>query len=457
MIATAVDEIRAVSPVGILGYGINETSLALAMDLEPHYIGVDSGSTDCGAYYLGAGEMYQSRKAMKRDMRLLLRATRAAGIPLVIGSAGLAGARPHVAWALDIMKEIAREESLRFRLAVIHSDQDKTYLSRALKDDRVRSFPGVPALTQRTIDASSALVAQMGTSPFVEALDNGADVILAGRSCDTAVFASYCVWKGFDRGLALHMGKILECAAMSAMPPTGRDVIMGRLRRDHFMIQSPNPARTVTPGSVAGHMVYEVEHPFIQEEPEGTENFSDVRMEAVGSATRITGSQFIPRQKPTLRFEGAEFRGYRSFVLGATRDPFLIRQLDAYIIGCNQQIDDFEGDEPNYEIKWHVYGRDAVLGPMEYLRNSDLQEVGLLAEVLAPTQARAHDIAALLEARMIGFSYEGAKTRTAHIAFPFSPLANDTGAVFRFGVLHIVELADAADLLRLFPITYQQI
>ncbi len=449
------DELRAVGPVGILGYGINEDSLKRAMAVKPHLIGVDSGSTDCGAYYLGAGAMYHSRKTYKRDMRLLLDAARSARIPLVIGSAGLAGARPHVAWALDVLHEIAREQGHHFRLAVIHSDQDPAYLKAALAAGRVKAFPGAPPLTEATIDRCPALVAQMGTQPYIEAFEHGAEVILAGRSCDTAIFAGYCVWKGFDRALALHMGKIMECGAMSAMPPTGRDVVVGILRRDHFIITAPNPMRRVTPGSVAGHMVYEVEHPYLQEEPEGTQDFSAVRMTAEGDATRISGSRFIPRARPTLRFEGAELRGYRSFVLGGTRDPFLLEQLDKYVDACSEQVREIEADQPDFELDWQVYGRDAVMGAMEPVRNPRPHEVGLLVQVLAPTQERAHDVAALVEARMIGVAYEGARTRTAHIAFPFSPLVNDNGPVYRFGVLHTVEVADPQDTVRLFPIEYE--
>ena len=455
-----MDEIRALSPISILGYGINADSLKRAMAMEPSMIGVDSGSTDCGAYYLGAGQMYQSRKSMKRDMGLLLSAACAQHIPLIIGSAGLAGARPHVEWALDILGEVAREEGLHFRLAVIYADQKKAYLRRALKDGRVAPFTGAPNLTPAAIDACGPLVAQMGAEPLIEALDNGADVIVAGRSCDSAIFASYAIWKGFDRGLALHMGKILECAAMCAMPPTGRDAAIGVLSREDFILESPNPDRRVTPRTVAGHMIYEVEHPSLQEEPMGTLDFSAVEMEPVfnETATRVRGTRFLPREKPTLRFEGAELRGYRSTLLGATRDPFLIGQLDAYMDGCTEQLRDLEGDQLDFEVDWQVYGRDAVLGQAEPLRERrDLHEVGILAQVLAPTQERAHDVAALLEARMIGFAYEGARTRTAHIAFPFSPLIGDGGGVYRFGVLHIVELEDSAEVLSLFPIDYRDV
>ena len=84
-------------------------------------------------------------------------------------------------------------------------------------------------------------------------------------------------------------------------------------------------------------------------------------------------------------------------------------------------------------------------------------EVGLLAQVLAATQEDAHDVAALLEGRMIGFAYSGAKTRTAHVAFPMTPVANDAGPVYRFSVLHLVELNTEGDLSSLFPIEYEEI
>ena len=455
-----MDEIRIVSPIAILGYLINADSLKRAMDLKPAMIGADAGSTDCGAYYLGAGATYQSRKSVKRDLDLMLSAARAERIPLIIGSAGLAGSRPHFAWTLEILDVVARERGLHFKLSVIYADQESDYLRNALEAGRVKPFPGVPPLTPAAIDACGPLVAQMGTAPLVEALEPGAEVIVAGRACDSAIFGSFGVWKGFDRGLSLHVGKILECAAMSAMPPTGRDTVVATLRRDDFVLEAANPIRRMTPRSVSSHMVYEVEHPYLQEEPEGTLDFFEVGLEPVynETATRVWGTRFVPREKPTLRFEGAELRGYRSYLIGATRDAALIKQLDAFIEGCEQQLREIEGDVHDYELDWPVYGRDAVLGQMEPMRDrDDLHEVGILVQVLAPNQERAHDVAALLEARMIGFPYEGARTRTAHIAFPFSPLVNDTGAVYRFGVLHLIELGDERELTSLFPIEYRDV
>lgn len=223
-------EIRILSPGGSLGYGVNAQSLERAIESGVDVIGADSGSTDMGPYYLGSGRPYHSRATMKRDIRLLLLAGRRHGIPVLIGTGGGAGAAVHVEWARSIIEEIAREDGLSFTLAVITAEQDKDYLRRRIRAGKVEPMPGVPALTEERLDGCERLVAQMGMEPFIKALDEGADVVLAGRACDSAIFAAFPTRAGFDPALGLHVGKILECGAMSAVPPTGRDCLMAVVR-----------------------------------------------------------------------------------------------------------------------------------------------------------------------------------------------------------------------------------
>jgi hypothetical protein len=65
-------------------------------------------------------------------------AARQAGIPLLLGSAGTAGGAPHVAIVKDILCEIAAEEGLSFPLALIHTEQDKSYLKQRLREGRIK-------------------------------------------------------------------------------------------------------------------------------------------------------------------------------------------------------------------------------------------------------------------------------------------------------------------------------
>ncbi|NTW17573.1 MAG: 3-methylaspartate ammonia-lyase, partial [Syntrophaceae bacterium] len=106
---------KVLSPTAILGYGFPEKSFFRGMEKSPHLIAVDAGSTDPGPYYLGAGKSFTSRQAVKRDLTIILKAAVKTSIPCIIGSAGGSGARPHIDWTEEILREIAAEESLAFR------------------------------------------------------------------------------------------------------------------------------------------------------------------------------------------------------------------------------------------------------------------------------------------------------------------------------------------------------
>ncbi|MDD4464731.1 MAG: hypothetical protein PHR86_10875, partial [Desulfobacterales bacterium] len=117
-----IDAFRVLSPTAILGYGFPESSFARGMEKKPDLIAVDAGSTDPGPYYLGSGKSFTSRPAVMRDLRIMLKGALNAGVPLIVGSAGGAGARVHVDWTTEITREIAAEEGLRFSMAVIYAD-----------------------------------------------------------------------------------------------------------------------------------------------------------------------------------------------------------------------------------------------------------------------------------------------------------------------------------------------
>src|SRR5215216_2043805 len=143
------------APLGLLGYGYPEASLLAALEAETDLIAVDAGSTDPGPYYLGAGVSYTSRTMVKRDLGLLLRPAIERQIPLVVGSAGGAGGTPHLAWTLDMLREIAAEHGLHFKLAIIDAEQDQAYLKRKLAAGDLIDFEVGRELTEEDIEACS--------------------------------------------------------------------------------------------------------------------------------------------------------------------------------------------------------------------------------------------------------------------------------------------------------------
>ncbi|HEY3848331.1 MAG TPA: hypothetical protein VGL95_14590, partial [Acetobacteraceae bacterium] len=104
---------RLVGASGQLGYGVPTPAFEAALAREPDLIGADMGSIDIGPTYLGKGEMATSPEATRRDLRRVLLGARSLDVPLVIGSAGSAGAGPHLDATLAIIRDIARDEGLR--------------------------------------------------------------------------------------------------------------------------------------------------------------------------------------------------------------------------------------------------------------------------------------------------------------------------------------------------------
>jgi len=160
------------------------------------------------------------------------------------------------------------------------------------------------------IENSENIVAQMGVEPFIKLLKAGAEVIVAGRSYDPAVFAALPISRGYDPGLALHLGKILECAAIAATPGSGSDCAFGTLQEDSFILEALSPERKFTPQSAAAHTLYEKSDPYHLPGPGGSIDLTGCQFEDLGQGrVRVTGSKFVPSEGYWLKLEGVRLAG----------------------------------------------------------------------------------------------------------------------------------------------------
>lgn len=450
-------EIRVLSPTGVLGSGFLETSFAEGLRREPHFIGVDAGSTDPGPFPLGSGKTAFSKRAIKRDLRLLVRGAREAGITLLVGSCGTAGGEPHVRLVSETVQEIAREEGLKFRTALIHAEQNKDYLKTKLRAGRIKPLDPAPRFDEATIDRSARIVGMMGAEPYLAALQSGADVVLAGRSSDTAIFAGLPTHFGFPAGLAWHAAKILECGAAAATFRKTPDCIMATITHKDFVIEPLDPELRCTPQSIAAHSLYENADPYLIAESAGTIDLRKAQYEAVDARTvRVRGSAFAPAERYTVKLEGAELVGYQSVMIGSVRDPYIIRQIDDWLAWLDDKIrtrvrDVHRGEltDTDYVLNVHVYGKNGTMGPLEPTRDASPHELCLLFEATAPTQEIASSIASIARHQALHLPVPEWSGLITALAIPFSPAYLERGPVYRFNVNHVVEVDDPLEMFRI--------
>ncbi len=451
----AMPEFTILAPTAILGYGFPETSLQRGLACGPDLIAVDAGSTDPGPYYLGSGKSFTDRGAVRRDLALLLPAAVENGIPLVIGSAGGAGARPHLDWTLDIVRELARELQLSFRLGVVAADVSTATLRDGLRRGQVQALTGVPPLTEDTLAATGAAVAQMGVEPIQRALAQGCEVVVAGRAYDPAVFAALPMMRGFDPGLALHLGKILECAAIAASPGSGADCALGTLERGRFILQPLSDERRFTPTSVAAHTLYEKSNPYLLPGPGGELDLREVEFEDLGQGrVAVSGSRFVPSSGYQVKLEGARRVGYRSISIAGVRDPVMIASIGTILEQVRERTGTMlPAGASASGLSFHVYGRDGVMGPREPLREHPAHELGIVIDAVGASPETADTLCSLARSTLLHFGYEGRIATAGNLAFPFSPSDLRAGEVYEFSLYHLLE----TDPLALFPLTVEEL
>ncbi|MGQ0651198.1 MAG: acyclic terpene utilization AtuA family protein [Betaproteobacteria bacterium] len=450
-----MNEMRYISPTGMIGSGFQEASLRRVLEADPHFIGCDGGSTDDGPYQLGAGKPMFARQACKRDLRILIGAALEKKIPLLVGSCGGAGGRINLEWTWDIVQEIAREESFHYKAAVIDAEPPRDYLLKKFREGRIKPLDPAPPLDEKTLAQADHVVCMMGVEPFQEAVDNGAQIVLAGRSSDTSIFAALPVKHGFDPGLAWHAAKVLECGAAAVTNRFTPDGMLCTLRKDEFILEPANPQMKCTPVSVAAHTLYENADPFLLYEPSGALETQNATYEAVDERrVRVRGSGF--RKLPyTLKLEGAKQAGYQSIVIGGVRDPVILGQLDDWLTSMKkritERIDSIFGQDMKgkYHMNLRVYGRDGVMGAREPERGRVAHEICLLLDFLADDPETAHTMAASGGHIALHHPVPEWHGLISGVAFPYAPHVIDRGAVYRFVLNHVVEPASPMEPFRI--------
>jgi Acyclic terpene utilisation family protein AtuA len=449
---TAAGETRLLANC-VVGLGFSYRGFQLGLQRRPDVIGCDAGSADMGPGYLGAGRDPKSVVSLERDLRIMIAGSCEAGCPLVIGSCGGAGGAPHLEGFRRLVERIAGELDVRLRVALIHADQDPAQLHAALDAGRVRPLGPVPPLTHEAITQSSAVVGMMGAGPVADALSEGAQVVLAGRCADPAIFAPMALLAGRPPGLAWHAAKSIDKGYLATTAPGEGSPVLATVTDDSFVVEPTKPGAVCTVDTVARLTMHENPNPFVITQPSGDLVTEEARYEQLdGGRVKVTGSRFQPASRPSVKLEGARLVGYRTILLAGIRDPRLLARLDDFLEAYRALLErvatSLRLDPGSWSVRFRSYGHDAVLGPLEPERDRVPTEVGLVVDVVADNQELATALASRAAPTGSRLDFTGRLGGGGNFAYPFSPSVLPTGPVYEWSVWHVLDTDDERDPFR---------
>ena len=446
------DKIRVLVPSGALGLNYDKAALDRGLSMKPDIIAIDGGSTDSGPAYLGEGVSKYSRSSTKIEWRGLMEARAKAGIPLVIGTAGTCGTDSAVDWMLDITREIARDLGQTPKIAVLRSSQQPDSIAAAMGDGRVTPLPHAPDVTEDSIRTCTNIVALAGAEQITKAIETGADIIIAGRTTDTAIIAALPLMHGCHAGAAWHGAKVGECGALCATKPQS-GVILIDFDADGFTVTPMAEGAKASPHTVSAHMLYENSDPFILYEPGGHLDVTAAHYAAVDDKTvRVTGSEWVPSDRYTVKLEGARRAGFQCVLMVLLRDPHYVANAADWAADierkCRAKVEDrLDLSADDYSVELRLIGQSASFGALE-TRVGDAPEIGVLGIVTAKTEALAMEIGKVLNPYLLHHPLTVEEEQPT-FAFPFSPAELNRGAIYEFALNHVLELSDPMDAFTL--------
>lgn len=445
--------VRVLVPSGVLGLGFDAEALANAVRLKPDVICIDGGSTDSGPHSLGTSTSKYSRAACLAEWRQLMQAQQQLGVPLIIGSAGTCGTDDMVDWMLDITREIATQMSgdTPLKIALVYSEQGIDATKVAFEQGRITALEPVVPIDSDVLASCTHIVALAGAEHIQAALDTEPDIIIAGRTTDTAIVSALPLARGCHAGAAWHAAKIAECGALCSTHPTS-GVIVVDIDDTGFTIYPVAKGARCTPHSVSAHMLYENTDPFILYEPGGHLDVTDAQYTAVDDTTvRVTGSRWVPSRAYTLKLEGACRAGYQTTMLAMLRDAHYVRhartwvkRLTAFLEGeINSSL---SLSDTSYSLDFRLIGVDATLGELE-TRQATGFEVGVLLIITASTQALADEIGKLINPYLLHYPLTDNEPLPT-FAFPYSPAQTSRGELYAFCLNHTLCIDEPMSAVR---------
>lgn len=454
-----MDQMKILCATGMLGRGLVESSLRRAVDTHDiAFIACDSGSNDAGPGNYAGTALGRPEGKVKEDLRTLLAIRDEQDIPLLIGSTGCPGTNQNIDRVSEFVKEIADDKDLDFTLAKIFTELDESLVIEQITNGKIGQLSYDKTLTPDDVTNAETIVAQIGIEPFIDAVNEDADVILGGRSLDISPFSAIPIMQGYDRGLTYHLAKLLECGTNTLKKTDGRgdtigqSGVVGVLGEDYFELFPAHPDWRATVNTVRTQILHEKSDPTRIWAPEGEVDITNVSYEQRDEATvRVTGSTFTETSPYTILIEGVDHVGYRTISLAGVPDPNKISSIDEIIANADDRFHEFNTiPTDQFKKRVRVFGKgESFIFDYSPKMEGDPGELGLVIDVIGDTQAIAREVNRQVTDCLRKVDFTGKLSVGGNVALPISTNPGkefNAGPVYEWSIYHLLEDVPSTDI-----------
>ncbi|MFC1943984.1 acyclic terpene utilization AtuA family protein [Chloroflexota bacterium] len=321
------------------------------------------------------------------------------------------GANPEAAG--EVIYDIAKELGIKgFKIGVVTGDDlplERVDELRAKGLKLTALDTGREDITQEVRDNLIAAYVYVGSERIIEALEQGADMVIGGRFSDNSLFVAPMMYEFgwryeepyWDRiGAIVCCAHLLECGGWSTgwcsnlwdrIPEIwniGYPIMDMDENGDAVITKAPGTGGAVRTWTIKEHLVYEVHDPRNYLMPDGIGDFTALKLDQLGeNEVGVTRYQDKPRGKPrpeNLKLCLAYRDGYISDYIMTVPGPRAPEKAER-AKECFMKRLEMVGIEP-MEVLLSTFGLDANAGPAAKRPDCDPNEVAVRFAVKTRTE-----------------------------------------------------------------------
>ena len=327
-------------------------------------------------------QMRDPRRGYTRDIDVIaeriLPLAFARGIPLITNGGGL-----NPAGAAEVVRAAAERHGLRgLRIATVSGDDLLARLPELVAAGE--RFENIETGEQLSLDGAPIVTANayLGAEPIVEALRQGAHIVITGRVADPSLYLAPLLhhygWRADDWNRVasgILCGHLLECtgqivggnslALIDEMSPDdlahpGYPIAEVEEYGSFVVTKTPETAGRVSLETVKEQLLYEMHDPRAYITPDVVVDVSTLRLEAAGrDRVRVSGVTGHPRTD-SLKVNVAKLEGYSReliFTLGWPRVYRKEEQLKGMLASVWEGL-------PITRVEYQRLGEDSLFGAL---------------------------------------------------------------------------------------------